>query len=157
MAQHRDNTTYTQMGMAALLPGMQHLIELMQGELDRMRTTLEQLQSGEAPVKKDGRGSTYWAAMTPEQRSIEMKKRWRDRAAKANGNAVSGGGWDKFKTVAARSKEIKRRMKMRQKGENPRARVARKGMKNYWAKMTPAQRSVEILRRKAVAANGAAV
>ena len=160
MPQNHRDATYVQMGMAALLPGMQHMLELMQAELDRMRQTLEQLQSGEVPEKKDGRGSTYWAKMTPIQRSIEMKKRYADRVAKAEANGKPGkkpiipsGGWEKFKTQAARSREMKRRMKQ---PHGTIAEKARKGVRDYWAKMTAEQRSAEMLRRRALRKQGAA-
>ena len=35
-----EETTFAQLGMAALLPGMQHMLTLMQEELDRMRVYL---------------------------------------------------------------------------------------------------------------------
>lgn len=39
-----DKTNYTQMGMAALVPGMQHMIDLMQEQLDGIRAQLAALQ-----------------------------------------------------------------------------------------------------------------
>src|ERR1700754_1610203 len=87
------------MGMAAMIPGTQHMVELMQAELDRMRSALasatfdqDQRSAGigraplaveapaeapEKPKKKGGGGPEYW---TPERRaeySKRMKKRWK--------------------------------------------------------------------------------
>jgi hypothetical protein len=85
-------TTYAQMGMASLLPGMQYMVELMQKQLDEMRDHLAALQNGGAP-KRLGRppksavaadsvraarrsgASGAWANLTAEQRSEEMKRR----------------------------------------------------------------------------------
>ena len=103
-----DTTSYAQMGIAALLPGMTHMVELMQGELDRMRAMLAGMQNGNG-AKRPSRGTdeyraydreahrrararkksdpgglnakdkpirdSYWASMTAEERSAEMKRR----------------------------------------------------------------------------------
>jgi hypothetical protein len=62
---------YAASGMAAYLPGMVYMIELMQRELDEMRARLGQLQgTEEGPA-----GTRGWAGMTPEERSAEMRKR----------------------------------------------------------------------------------
>jgi hypothetical protein len=80
---------YSTFGMAALLPGMQHMLDEMQNVLNTFR---ENLEAAQAPgkkrgrprkiviedteaVKKSRRSAGYWAKMTPEQRSAEMKRR----------------------------------------------------------------------------------
>jgi len=40
MKHDTETSTYAQMGMAALLPGMQHMLTLMQAQLDEMRARL---------------------------------------------------------------------------------------------------------------------
>jgi hypothetical protein len=81
---NRETTTYAQMGMAALIPGMQYMIEHMQKELDSMREYLGILQTADddggdkGPMKNPKRvkGSQGpWKDMTPEERSIEMRRR----------------------------------------------------------------------------------
>lgn len=125
----KDDSTYAQMGMAALIPGMQYMIDQMQAQLDELRTRLAAMQEGNAaslkPLNQKRRGrppkdekferrskaaAAVWAKMTPEQRSAEMKRRQAKGAAKQKGRSSHG--------VAA-----------------------------YWAKMTPAQRSAEWKRR----------
>jgi hypothetical protein len=83
-------TTYEQMGMAALLPGMQFAIECMQRQLDEMRAQLAQMQNGRQPAKKSRSmkqnpskvGNIGWPA-DPAARSAEMKRRMAVARAKA--------------------------------------------------------------------------
>jgi hypothetical protein len=87
-----DEQRYAIMGIAAVIPGFQRAIDLLTGQLDRMRAQLGALQSGTAepaskfkrsrPKKqaKDAtevqrRASAYWAEMSPEERSAEMQRR----------------------------------------------------------------------------------
>lgn len=82
MPRPKPNMTYAQMGMAALLPGMQHMLELMQAHLDDFKQQLAELQEpGHRPVGRPP-GSTRaagargaWAGMTAEERNVEMKRR----------------------------------------------------------------------------------
>jgi hypothetical protein len=74
-----ETTSYAQMGMAALLPGMQHMLELMQAQLDDFRRQLQGLQN---PVRKRGRPrkqaaepSKFGWSDDPEERSREMRRR----------------------------------------------------------------------------------
>ena len=69
-------TDYTQMGMAALLPVMQYMIELMQTQLDEMRIKLAALQGMSAePEKKKANGhKAYWDRMTRKQRADRLAK-----------------------------------------------------------------------------------
>jgi hypothetical protein len=80
----KDNnaTNYAKMGVAALLPGMVHMLERMQAEIDSMRAFLGVVDEHTtiAPMPKRSRPhsnavKSYWAQMTPEERQIEMKRR----------------------------------------------------------------------------------
>lgn len=85
------------MGRAALLPGMRYMLEQMQAIVDEFRQTLAALQNGnsvdESQANKPKRGrppkSGYWASMTPEQRSAEMKRRAEMGRGKAKAKASS--------------------------------------------------------------------
>jgi hypothetical protein len=68
-------TDYTQMGMAALLPGMQYMIELMQAQLDEMRIKLAALQGIAEPEKKKVNGyKAYWDRMTRKQKADRLAR-----------------------------------------------------------------------------------
>ena len=77
------SSNWERMGLAAMVPGMQYLIELMQAELDRMRDMLAgaaETQPRKAPssglnTKGKPVGDSYWASMTAEERSAEMLRR----------------------------------------------------------------------------------
>jgi hypothetical protein len=75
---------YTQMGMAALLPGMQYALEQMHKLVEDFREQLAGLQngSGKTTTNKVGKkiATGYWDKMTPEQRSAEMKRRMASRS-----------------------------------------------------------------------------
>jgi hypothetical protein len=123
-------TDYSVFGMAALLPGMQHMLNRMQKELDDFRQGLLAAQNGQAPIKRGrGRprkeqsdqaghtsGNKAWANLTPEQRSAEMRRR--QQVAKAN--------WLAKNQSARKSNSDQQRQ--------------------YWASLTPA------LRKKRIAA-----
>lgn len=141
---------YQQMGIAAMIPGMQHMIDLMQRELDSMRAQLAQAQnSGSArgfmEERKRGPGrpkliegnfeaddaakefqrksrasSSFWARMSPEERSAEMRRRGARRKDRRQGR-----GGDHYGKVSA-------------------------GAKGYWAKMTKEERRAEVQRRAEV-------
>jgi hypothetical protein len=84
--QNDETTTYAHLGMAAMLPGMAHMVSLMQRALDEMREALGQAQGVRGPYKKLGRprnniggvraevARSGWPA-DPEERSKEMKRR----------------------------------------------------------------------------------
>ena len=89
MKQPHEQNRYAAMGMAAMLPGLQYALELMQHQLDDFRAELARLQGGEAPRAKIGRpkgsankAKSGWENMTAEERSAEMKRR--QAVAKAN-------------------------------------------------------------------------
>jgi hypothetical protein len=123
-----ETTKMAQMGMAALLPGMQFMIERMQAELDEMRRALGILQAGEVP-KKVGRprkvatGASGWSD-DPEERSREMKRRYevRDKKRAAQGNPRDKDHPNHAEWVAKTAKAHKR----------------------FWKNMTPAQRKARL-------------
>jgi len=121
---------FQQMGVAALIPGAQWLLERMQRELDELREMLSELQAGAAPRRghppKDGfnaRGKPLakkglWASMTAEERSAEMRR----RALVAQGKAPSvQTGW-------------RGRQYQKERAARP------SGPANWWATATPAQK-----------------
>jgi hypothetical protein len=75
---------FSEMGMASLLPGMQYMLDQMQGELSHIRQTLAAHQ--ELKPKNSG----PWANMSPKERSIEMKRRIevRRRKKQAKGGSL---------------------------------------------------------------------
>jgi hypothetical protein len=86
----QDVNRYAVSGMAAFLPGMQYMVELMQRQLDEFRQELALFQQLDdkralAPEKSAVRvkvAKGAWAGMTAEERSAEMKRRFAVRAAK---------------------------------------------------------------------------
>jgi hypothetical protein len=145
-----ENTTYAVMGVAALLPGMQFMIEQMQAKLDDMRAMLAGLQTGERPRRGRPPGSakaegarSAWAGMTAEERSIEMKRRFAVRMAKQTGKMhPRDPNHPKHQEFAAK---------------------VRKAQKRAWANLTPAQRKARLARmlagrgkKQEQAVNGAA-
>jgi hypothetical protein len=83
--------SYEKLGIAAMIPGMQHMIDLMQQELDRMREMLVDNPVEDKKIERDKkiRGAKmsnhmkkYWAKMTPEQRSKEFARRMAIRKKK---------------------------------------------------------------------------
>jgi hypothetical protein len=79
---------FAQMGRAALLPGMVHMLDLMQQQIEEFRRELEGAQAQPRRVEGatrlgrprkqveaiEGRASSGWPA-DPEARSAEMKRR----------------------------------------------------------------------------------
>ena len=104
LKQSESRTSYEQMGRAALLPGMTHMVELMQKHLDEFREQLADLQQNGDAKRGPGRPvgvplgrpqlNRYWASMTPEERSAEMTRR----------RAVRNGEAAKSKTAKPASK-----------------------------------------------------
>jgi hypothetical protein len=85
--------TYAQMGMAAMLPGMEYALELMQRQIDEIRARLAELQEADrsarnAPAPKRARPTGGW----PEEaaaRKREMARRMTVARAKAKGEKIS--------------------------------------------------------------------
>jgi hypothetical protein len=89
-----ESLRYAQMGMAALIPRMQHMIDRMQAELDEMREHLAQLQqNGDRPGTANGRraqpAKRGWAGMTAAERSTEMLRRMEVRKKNQAGAPTS--------------------------------------------------------------------
>jgi hypothetical protein len=93
-----ETKAYALMGMAALLPGMVHMLELMQSEVDNFRTRLAAMQ-GEGSVKagkaarrkaevRPGRLPSGWPA-DPEARKVEMARRMSNRNRKKESTELS--------------------------------------------------------------------
>ena len=79
MAKHETN--YEQMGIAAMIPGMQHMIDLMQSELDDMRMRLGILQTGQLPKK---RGRPRKEISDDEAKTLDAMLRQREGPSKFN-------------------------------------------------------------------------
>lgn len=127
--------------MAALLPGMQYMLEQMESTIAQMREQIRQAQEaqrsgvwdaardavaavldtdakvpkrlGRPPGSSNGKpgpksvtslrkkvmaeaSRSYWDAMTPEERSAEMKRRFKKRAKNAKAGKVSRKDTQKF-------------------------------------------------------------
>lgn len=111
----KTSTDFAQMGIAALLPGMQYAVDQMQKVLDDMREALDALQNGRPPAKGKQGG---WEKMTAAQRSLEMKRRKlaREKNAKrrgAAGHSLNQKAYWASMTAAERSAEMKRRVAKR--------------------------------------------
>ena len=85
-----DENQLRSFGIAALLPGMQRMIELMQRELDVMRSQLAGLQAtprkiagkrsvGRPPVSLGGVAGSGWPS-DPDERKLEAQRRMKVRA-----------------------------------------------------------------------------
>ena len=128
-------------------PGMQHMIDMMQRELDSMREQLAQTRNGgnalEA-VREYKRGPYRPRMLLTAAQEFKRKSK-----------AVSG--WWMKMTPAERSAEMKRRYASR-KDHPPTGRPARRGdnlstgQSAYWAKMTKEERRAEMQRRAEVRA-----
>ena len=82
----KSNATWEAMGIAAMIPGLQHAAEIIQRQLDALREQLAALQNGAAPPIRRGRppkakaapakrhGGGGWST-DPEERSREMIRR----------------------------------------------------------------------------------
>jgi hypothetical protein len=139
----RGINKYEQMGLAATLPGMINAVEVLQGEIDRMRAVLGYAQErGAAPDENEGQELTgqkaYWAKMTPEQRKSEMARRGmmgrakraaKKRAAKKNGAASDEVDIDRLHPRDPRSPR-----------HDAYIRKLRKSQKAYWATVPAGKR-----------------
>lgn len=97
MKSNPEQDRYAAMGVAALLPGMQYMVEIMQTKLDEMRTLLAHAQNGatRTRAKKSAGAQSGWAGMTPEERSIEMKRRQAVARAKGGRGTAAATRWAK--------------------------------------------------------------
>jgi hypothetical protein len=128
----KPNNQYAAMGMAAMLPGMQHMLELMERQVAEFRERLKQAQQDVLdPVSAVGRKARIDAILDLPYEQESSPKRGRPKllAPKAP-RAINGSGGP-----------VK-------KGADP-ARVGA-ASRAFWASMTPEQRSAEMLRRQRV-------
>lgn len=106
-----EKTNYAQMGIAALLPGMQYMLERMERELDELRAHLGLMQQ-EHGQPTNGASSKHAVAARsgwsddPEERSREMKRRI--HIAKLKQNPKDKGHPEHAKWVAKMSRIRKR-------------------------------------------------
>lgn len=119
-----DTLHHAQLGLMALLPGIDHAIERLQAERESILARLAAMQNGDAPAKRGGgrppgkgRGSTGWSA-DPEERKAEMQR----RMAKWNPNFRQKKGFREKMRAAA---------------------------KKRWAKMKPAERKQQLAKMQA--------
>jgi hypothetical protein len=115
-----SSTTYEAMGMAALLPGMQHMLTLMQAEMFRLRQMVTDAQTNHNPSparKKPPRGTDAYRAYD------RQKKRERTAQKQAKKKAMATGPksyWGKM-TAEERSEEMRRRWAKKREDDYNRA------------------------------------
>ena len=107
----KQQTNFEQMGKAALIPGMQYMLDMMQKQLDEFRAAL----NGVSKIK-ERKPNTYWQSMTPEERSAEISRRHKVTLAKSHPRNPDHPDHEKW------------------------LEKMRKGGKARWAKMTPTQK-----------------
>jgi hypothetical protein len=154
----QQTTTYAAMGLAALIPGMQHMLVLMQAQLDGMRVQLAALQGGEripssnyfkAPGKigrppgaknKPKADNSYWDSMTPEERSAEITRRMMVRRGEVQPTAHTA----QVRARKAAAAEVDLDKLHPRDKRSPRhaawLKKIQKVQKNAWAKLSPAER-----------------
>jgi hypothetical protein len=96
--QHDNLSQYAQMGMAALLPGMVHAVELMQAQIDEFKAQLAAMQNG-------GMKPTTKHHVSPEGRARiaeAQKRRW----AKAKKKTITRAAWKAEKQPAAQKAAV---------------------------------------------------
>lgn len=105
---------FEQAGIAALIPGYTDTINYLQAKRGELLARLAELQNGGAVKAKPGRPAgrknapnSYWASMTPGERSAEMLRRGGIRKDRALSPQASY--WAKL-TPEERSAEMKRRV-----------------------------------------------
>lgn len=145
MRQDTGTITYEQMGVAAMLPGMVHMLELMLAAVNEMRALLGDAQvTGAAPPKRLGRpplnrGRSGWPE-DPEERKAEMKRRQAVAARKAG----------KLPAEPTHPRDP------RHPGHDAWVKKLKAGQKKRWNSLTPAQQKAQIRKMtKGKAAAGA--
>ena len=163
----KSTSDYAAMGMAAMIPGMQRAVEILQQQLDALRAALAASQNGDAhrpglprilaPVVDSGQRGPQGGVVrgTPEWRARDAERHRVAREAQ-NGNASSSGPWAAM-TPEERSAEMRRRIALGKKKALSAALSAARKAK--WARMTKAERAEHLAkmaagkkRAKAVAA-----
>ena len=96
-----DINRMAQFGIAAMLPGMQHMLDQMQAVVDRYRELLGQVQMAgpkrgrpakreTAVVSSHSEGQkAWWNSLTPEARTAENERRATKRAKTMRKNAAA--------------------------------------------------------------------
>jgi len=84
MKNNNDVSKYAQMGMAALIPGMQYMLDQMQEQLNEFREALATAQGKKKLGRPLGSGkrASGWPA-DPDERRAEMLRRMQVAAGKA--------------------------------------------------------------------------
>lgn len=91
------NTNFEQMGKAALIPGMQYMLDMMQKQLDDFRAQLNDTPKQNAMHPKElnhpehalwvekmrKNGKERWAKMTPAQKKAHLKAMQEGKKRKA--------------------------------------------------------------------------
>jgi hypothetical protein len=70
-----EDNQIAQMGISMLLPGAIHQAKLANAEVQRLQGLLAQLQNGNRVRRGKTASTSYWAKMTPEERSAEIIRR----------------------------------------------------------------------------------
>ena len=105
MLDKNDETQrYALMGMAAMLPGMEFAVEILQQQIAEMRAVLTDLQSADEPAVQSRRGG--WPA-DPEERKAEMARRVNVRAAKTKGQKISEAGKATWAGLSVRQRKAR--------------------------------------------------
>jgi len=136
----KDDSPYIQMGIAAMLPGMVRAAEVLLDAIDEARNALAAYQNGGARGRKADkelaqlfepdwrskaatrRASSYWAKMTPAQRSAEMARRGMKGRGKKNKFGPRDAEWLAAQTAGARKS---------------------------WGELTPKEKAARVARAKA--------
>ena len=87
MTSDDDTSQYVRMGIAVLLPGMEHTIKVLQHQVDEMRARLAEL--GQGQVKRRGRPKTVLPVVKRRGRGPGRK----NNPAPAPAAKTAGGGW----------------------------------------------------------------
>jgi hypothetical protein len=107
-----EDNQIAQMGISMLLPGAIHQAKLANAEVQRLQGLLAQLQNGNRVRRGKTASTSYWAKMTPEERSAEIirrkekskEKQPKRRMSAAGRRAISAAQkarWAKQKTAEA--------------------------------------------------------
>jgi hypothetical protein len=139
-----DLQRHAQMGMAALIPGIQHVLDTIQRELDSLRTRLAAAQGG-------------LALALPE--SAPRRGRPPKKKAKAAAIATRSSGWPSDPEERKREMARRRRKALRNQAKTPKAlhprdvghpehdkfaAKSKRAHKKYWAGLTVAERKARV-------------
>src|SRR5215831_15075884 len=108
---------YAQMGRAALLPGMQHLLKQMEEYVASWRLVLDAGQQDGGEIRR-GPGR-------PPKNPLKVRAGLLAAASRWGTNRGPRGGWEKFDTPEKRRAEVMRRREVSKKNKARIARTAR--------------------------------